>query len=419
MSGPSRDEAVERDRDDPLAALRDRVVRHDPELIYLDGNSLGMLPVAARSRLVDVVDQEWGAELIRGWHHWFDLPTAVGDRLGATLLGAAPGQVLVCDTITVNLYKLAHAVLAREPRRRVIVTDRRNFPSDRYVLEGVAQQFGGEVRYLDTDPIDGADPDAVEVLLDDDVALVELSHVDYRSGVLADLSAITRRAHRHGALVLWDLAHSVGAVEVDLDAHDVDLAVGCTYKYLNSGPGAPGFLYVKHRLVEQLETPIRGWWGQQDPFDMDHAYQPAPSIRRFLSGSQSVLGLVAVEEGVASLAEAGLPALRQKSMAITDYLVQLVDAWLVPLGFQLRSPRDASRRGGHIVVGHPDAQRIAVAMVREALVIPDMRPPDLIRLAPAPLTTSFVDVFDGLARMRDLVAERRHESIDVSTLRVT
>jgi kynureninase len=419
MSDLTRDEALERDRTDPLAPLRGRVVRHDPDLIYLDGNSLGMLPVAARARLAEVVDQEWGGELIRGWHHWFDLPTTVGDQIGATLLGAAPGQVLVCDTITVNLYKLAHAVLARDPSRRVIVTDRRNFPSDRYVLEGVAQQFGGEVRYLDTDPINGTDPDALDALLDRDVALVELSHVDYRSGALADLPTITERVHRHNAFMLWDLAHSVGSVAVDLDAHDVDLAVGCTYKYVNSGPGAPGFLYVNQRLVEQLETPIRGWWGQQDPFDMDHAYQPAPSIRRFLSGSQSVLGLVAVEEGVASLAEAGLAALRQKSVALTDYLVELVDAWLAPLGFALRSPRDATARGGHIVVGHPDAHRIAVAMVRDAAVIPDMRAPDLIRIAPVPLTTSFVDVYDGLARMRDLVAQRRHESVDVSTLRVT
>jgi kynureninase len=415
----NRDDALALDAADPLAGLRDRVVRHDPDLIYLDGNSLGMLPVASRDRLVHVIDVEWGGELIRGWHHWFDLPTDVGDAMGAALLGAGVGQVLVCDTITVNLYKLAWAAMAHQPGRDVIVSDARNFPTDRYVLEGVAQQRGGSVRYVESDPVHGIDATALADVLDDSVALLELSHVDYRSGALADLSAITALAHARGILVLWDLAHSAGAVPVDLDRHDVDLAVGCTYKYLNAGPGAPGFLYVNRRLVDTLESPIRGWWGQRDPFDMDLPYEPAPGIRRFLSGSQTVTGLAAVETGVASLVEAGLPALREKSIALTSYLVDLVEEWLMPLGFELRSPRDAQHRGGHVVVAHPQAHQIGVAMVRDALVVPDVRPPDLIRLAPAPLTTSYVDVFDGLQRMRDLVTSRRYESLDVSTLRVT
>ena len=415
----SREDALARDAADPLAAFRGSVVRHDPELIYLDGNSLGMLPVATRDRLAHVIDDEWGGELIRGWHHWFDLPRAVGDRLGTTLLGADAGQVLVCDTITVNLFKLAWAAMAARPGRRVIVTDARNFPTDRYVLQGVAEHRGGSVRFVDTDPVHGIDAGTLADALDDDVALVELSHVDYRSGALADLPALTRLVHDCGALMLWDLAHSAGAVTVDLDQHGVDLAVGGSYQYLNAGPGAPGVLYVNRPLVEQLESPIRGWWGQRDPFDMDLPYQPAPGIARFLSGSQSVPGLYAVDSGIDSLETAGLPALRAKSMALTSYLVDLADEWLVPLGFQLRSPRDPQRRGGHVVLAHPDAHRIGVAAVRDALVVPDVRPPDLIRLAPVPLTTSYTDVYDGLMRIRELVAAGGHEAHDVSSLRVT
>jgi len=415
----NRDDALARDAQDPLAALRDQVVRHDPDLIYLDGNSLGMLPVATRDRLAHAIDQEWGGELIRGWQHWFDLPIGVGDRLGSSLLGAAEGQVVVCDTITVNLFKLAWAAMAARPGRSVIVTDARNFPTDRYVLEGVADHRGGSVRFVDTDPVHGVDAAALAAVLDDDVALVELSHVDYRSGALADLAALTKQVHDGGALVLWDLAHSAGAVAVDLDANDVDLAVGCTYKYLNAGPGAPGFLYVSRRLVDGLESPIRGWWGQQDPFDMDQPYRPARGVARFLSGSQSVPGMYAVDSGVDLLGRAGLPALRAKSLALTTYLVDLADEWLSPLGFELRSPRDPARRGGHVVLGHPDAYRIGAAAVREALVVPDVRPPDLIRLAPVALTTSFTDVHDGVARLRDLVAGGSHETIDVSSRRVT
>jgi kynureninase len=407
----TRDEAIAHDRADPLAGLRDRVVRHDPELIYLDGNSLGMLPVATRERLRDVIDLGWGGELVQGWQHWMSLPTDVGDRLGSALLGAAPGQVVVTDTITTNLYKLAAAAMTAHTGRRVIVADPRNFPSDRYVLEGVAEQFGGSVRYVDPDPVDGVTEAALRAVLDDDVALVELSHVDYRSGAIADLATLTGVAHDAGALILWDLAHSAGAVTVGLDEHDVDLAVGCSYKYLNAGPGAPGFLYVNRRLVESLATPIRGWWGVADPFDMDRPHVPAPGIGRFLAGTQSVVGLEAVRCGVDLLAEAGLLALRAKSMALTAYLVALADAWLTPIGFELRSPRQPDRRAGHVVFAHPDAHRIAAAAAAVKVVV-DVRQPDLIRLAPVPLTTSFTEVYDGLARLRALVANGTHLAAD-------
>src|ERR1700689_3888611 len=349
--------AVELDAADPLAGYRDRFALDDPTLIYLNGNSLGALPLATMRRLEHMIRSEWGTDLARSWDHWVDLPGRAGDLVGP-LVGAAPGQVLVTDNTTVNLYKLACAALDARPGRHVIVTDQDNFPSDRYVVEGIAAQRGAQLRILATDINEGLAPDAVRAAVDEDTALISLTHVAYRSGALADMAAITAIAHQAGALMLWDLCHSVGAVPVDLDGCDVDLAVGCTYKYLHAGPGAPAFPSVCARLREVLRQPIWGWFSQRDQFGMGPRYDPAPGMAKFMTGTPSILGTAAVEEGARLLLEAGLEPMRAKSMALTAYLIELADAWLVPLGCTIATPREAGRRGSHVSFCHPGAERI-------------------------------------------------------------
>ena len=415
-----RAEAERLDREDPLAPLRDRFVIDDPQLIYLDGNSLGRLPRQSLERLRVVVEQEWGRRLIRSWNErWMDLPARVGDLIGQRLLGAAPGQVVVADSTSVNLYKLAVAALDARPGRTVIVSDRNNFPSDRYVLEGLAAARGLRLELVDFDELRGPTAAAVAPLIDERTALVSLSHVDYRSGALADMAGINALAHDAGALTLWDLCHSVGSVPVELDAGGADLAVGCTYKYLNAGPGAPALLYVRAEHVERLRQPIWGWFGQRDQFAMGQGYAPAPDISRFLVGTPQVLGVALVEEGARLLAEAGIQRLRAKGMALTGLLVALHDAWLAPLGLTLASPRDAAARGSHVAIAHPDAYRICRALVDKAGVIPDFRAPDRIRLGLAPITTRFTDVWDAMDRLRAIVAEGVHLTVDPTRARVT
>jgi kynureninase len=402
-----RSYAEARDAEDPLAPLRDRFVRDDPELIYLDGNSLGPLPVRTQARIADVVDQDWGVGLVRSWDHWMALPRQAGDMLAEHLLGAAPGQVLVTDSVTVNLYKLASAALDARPGRDVIVTDDDNFPTDRYVLQGLAAQRGAELRVIHTDIDAGVDAATLAAALDDRVALVSLSHVAYRSGAVADLPALTALAHDAGALILWDLCHAVGSVPVGLDAAGADLAVGCTYKYVNAGPGAPAFLYVRAGLHDQLRQPIWGWFGQRDQFAMGPGYEPAPGIDAFATGTPQIIGAVAVEEGARLLGEAGLDRLRAKSTELTGYLIALADDWLTPHGFTLASPRAAERRGGHVTLRHSDASRIVRALAQEK-IITDFRVPERIRLAPIPITTSFEQVWDALARLRQIAADKTY-----------
>ncbi len=413
----SRDDALALDSVDELKHFQARFVQPDADILYLDGNSLGMLPESTRDRLRTFVDEEWGKELVRGWDHWVDWPTAVGDRLGE-LIGAAPGQVVVCDTITANLYKLATAVLDAMPGRKVIVTDTGNFPTDRYVLEGVAQRRKGQLRTVATDPVMGVTPDSLHTYLADDVALVSFSYVDYRTAAIADVQKLTHLAHQAGALVLWDLSHAAGSIPLRLDELGIDLAVGCTYKYLNAGPGAPGFLYVRRDLQDRLTSPIRGWWSTEDMFAMDAPYQPASGIRRFLSGSPSIPGIVAVEEGVKLLQEAGTESLRSKSVALSELLIGLADEWLAPLGFEVASPRDASGRGGHVGLAHEDAYRISRAAL-EAGLITDVRPPNLLRLCPAPLTSSFVDVWDATMRLHEVTRSGAHLAVSEGRPRVT
>jgi kynureninase len=413
-----RSRAADLDAADPLAGFRDRFVPLEPGLVYLDGNSLGMLPAATERRLAEVISQDWGTSLIRSWARWIDLPRQAGDLLGEHLLGAAPGQVVVCDSTTVNLYKLAWAALDARPGRPALVTDDDNFPTDRYVLDGIAARSGGRLRLIRTDRDQGLRPDDVRAALGPDTALVCLSHVAYGSGALADMAAITRLAHDAGALVLWDLCHSAGSVPVDLDGCGADLAVGCTYKYLNAGPGAPAFLYVRRDLQDQLTQPIQGWFGQQDQFTMGPRYEPAPGITRFTTGTPNIPGTVAVQEGTRLLAEAGIQALRAKGILLTSYLIDLADAWLAPLGCVLASPRDPGRRGSHVSLRHPDAGRLSQALIR-AGVIGDFRAPDRLRLGPAPVTTRFTDVWEALDILRRIIEEKAYTDFPERPGRVT
>jgi kynureninase len=374
--------------------------------------------VRTQARIADVVDQEWGVGLVRSWPHWVALPRQAGDMLGEHLLGAAPGQVLVCDSTTVNLYKLAMAALDAQPGRDVIITDDDNFPTDRYVLEGVAAQRGCELRMIHTDPDEGIDLGTLAGALDERAALVSLSHVAYRSGALADMAALSALVHQAGALVLWDLCHSVGSVPVELDAAGADLAVGCTYKYVNAGPGAPAFLYVRQELAGRLRQPIWGWFGQREQFAMGPAYDPAPGIDAFATGTPQVIGTVAVEEGARLLGEVGMDRLRAKSLELTGYLIALADEWLTPLGFALASPREGSRRGGHVTLRHPEALRISQALIREK-VVGDYRTPDRLRLGPAPVTTSFTDVWDAMDRLRRIAADKAYDDLPTELPPVT
>ncbi len=404
---------------DELAGFRDRFVWPDRDAIYLDGNSLGPLPFRTQARIAEVVDQDWGVGLVRSWNSWIGLPREAGEMIAEHLVGAGPGQVLVCDSVTVNLYKLALAALAAQPAgRTVIVTDDDNFPTDRYVLAGVAAQRGVELRMIHTDMDEGLTAQALDDALDDQVALVSLSHVAYRSGALADMRALTERIHAAGALALWDLCHSAGAVPVELDAAGADMAVGCTYKYLNAGPGAPAFVYVRGDLQDRLRQPIWGWFGQREQFAMGPGYDPAPGIDQFMTGTPNIIGTVAVEEGARLLGEAGMPALRAKSTALTGYLIELADEWLTSLGFTVASPRDATRRGGHVSLGHDDAWQISQALIREKVVV-DYRTPDRVRLGPVPITTRFTDVFDALERLRKIAADKSYTDIPARPSGVT
>ena len=392
------------DAADPLAPFRRRFVIPDPDLVYLDGNSLGRPPLRSIERVSRVLTEEWAGDLIRGWDRWLAAPRRVGDLLATGLLGAKADEVVICDSTTVSFYRLASAALDARPDRRIIVTDRANFPTDRYVLEGLARDRDRAIAWLDPDPTDGpsvAEVAAVLATHSDDVALVTLSHVNYRSAAIADLPAITALAHEAGALVLWDLSHSAGSIPIGLTEHGVDLAVGCTYKYLNGGPGAPAYLYVRADLQDELRNPIQGWFGQADQFEMGQGFRPTPGIGGWLTGTPGMLGLAAAEEGIRISVEAGIDAIRAKGIALTEYAIALHDARLAPLGFTLGSPRDAARRGAHVSVRRADARELTRAMIA-ADVIPDFRAPDSIRLGLSPLTTSFRDVARGIAVLADL-----------------
>jgi kynureninase len=409
------------DAEDDLASFREAFVIGDPDLIYVDGNSLGRLPRQTVERLQAAIESEWGRDLIRGWNTgWFEAPRRVGEKIGR-LVGAGPGQVVVSDSTSVNLFKLVMAALAMRPNRQRIVSDTMNFPSDLYILQGCIRLLG-DSHHLELVPsADGVTVDqrTLFAAIDEQTALVTLSHATFKSGFLYDAAAVTERAHQAGALVLWDLSHSAGAVPVELDDWGADLAVGCTYKYLNGGPGSPAFLYVRRDLQEQALSPIWGWFGQRAPFVFDLEYEPTEGIARFLVGTPPTLSLLAIEPALDLFLEATIDRIRRKSVQLTSYLVYQADTVLTPLGFTLGSPRDPARRGSHVSVRHPEGYRINRALIEEMNVLPDFREPDNIRLGLAPLYTTFTEVWETVDRIRRVVEEKRHLRYSAERLAVT
>ena len=394
-------DSLELDRADPLAHFRSRFLGAGEPLVYFDGNSLGRPIEGTAERLAEFVRHDWGDRLIRGWDEgWFDLPLTLGDRLGRVAVGAAPGQVAFGDSTTVLLYKLVRSAVAARPGRPEIVIDRDNFPTDRYVAQGIADELGLTLRWIEVDTSAGVGADQLAAAVGPRTALVMLSHVAYRSAWLADAPELTRIAHDAGALMLWDLCHSVGVVPVELDAWEADLAVGCSYKYLNGGPGSPAFLYVADRLLGDLTQPIQGWMGNTDPFLMGPTYTPTKGIRRFHSGTPPVVGMLAIDDMVDLIEEAGIHAVREKSVALTSYAVELADALLAPLGAELASPREPARRGGHVTVSHPRMQEVTAALW-DRDVIPDYRDPHGLRIGLSPLSTSFEEVQRGMLAVRE------------------
>lgn len=418
----SLDFAKKLDQQDSLASYREHFVVNDPNLIYLDGNSLGRLPKSVIEVTKKTVEEGWGTDLIRGWNKgWWESPSRIGNQI-ASLLGAADGQVVVGDQTSINLFKLATAALRLQSQKKRIITDTFNFPSDLYILQGINNLLGNHHEIILIGAQDNnITPDlaALEAALNEDTALLTLSHVTFKSGYLYDMAHITELAHRKGALVLWDLSHSAGAVPVELDKSNADFAIGCTYKYLNGGPGAPAFLYVNKRIQNDVTSPIWGWWGQSNPFEFDLNYHPAPGVQRFLAGTAPMLSTLAMEEALTPLLDAGMDALRAKSVLMTDYASFLTDEVLVPLGFSLGSPRDSARRGSHISIRHVEGYRINRAMIEEMNVIPDFRAPDNIRLGFAPIYISFTDIWEGFDRIRKVVEEKRYEKYPKQKLTVT
>ena len=404
MTAVSRDDFVARDAADPLAPFRGKFDLPDG-IIYLDGNSLGALPKATASRLDDVVRNQWGRDLIKSWntHDWIGLPQRLGDKI-ARLIGARPGEVVVADSTSVNLFKMLAAALRLRPERKTILSDARNFPTDLYVAQGLSELLGNDVRlHLLPEDRDRSADERVLESLDDDVAVVMLTHVDFKSGEMHDMEKITEAAHAAGALMLWDLAHSAGALPVDLTAANADLAVGCGYKYLNGGPGAPAFLYVAERLQEDIRPPLSGWMGHEAPFAFDTDYRPAPGINRNLCGTPGILGQAALEVGVDMMLEADIGEIRAKSVALCELFIDLLEGRCGEFGFTLASPRDADRRGSQINIAHPEGYAIMQALIARG-VIGDFRAPTILRFGFTPLYTRYVDIWDAAEILRDIMA---------------
>ena len=397
------EEAFWLDEVDPLAHYREAFVVAEDVVAYLDGNSLGRPLKVTCERLSEFVGREWGGRLIRGWDEiWMERPVLLGDMLGRVALGAAPGQTVIGDSTTVMLYKLLHAAITARPGRSEIIADTENFPTDRFVLASVAAEKGLSIRWITPDATTGVQPAEVDSLLSEQTAVVLLSHTAYKSAYIADMTAITAAAHRVGALTVWDLCHSAGVVEVELDEASVDLAVGCTYKYLNGGPGAPAFGYVAASLQDQLTQPITGWIGDADPFVMRPEHQPAPGIRRFLSGTPHVLAMLPIGDTLALLEKAGMPSVRAKSVELTEFAVRLADRVLSKSGVTVASPRDPSVRGGHVLLEH-DSMKSVVAQLWDRGILPDFRPPRGLRAGLSPLSSSFTEVATAFACMAQLL----------------
>lgn len=412
--------AEQLDAQDPLAHFRDHFVIDDPDLIYLDGNSLGRLLKRGPQLAQDLVERQWGQRLIRGWNEgWIDLQAQIGGKIGQ-LIGTEADEVIVADSTSINLFKLALAAVQFNNGRSKIITDDLNFPSDLYILQGVARlaERPLQLQIIPSDGIHGP-IEALAQAIDHDTALVALSHTTFKSSYTYDMTAVSQLAHNAGALMLWDMSHSVGSVPADLHAANAPLAVGCTYKYLNGGPGSPAFLYVQRPWQTRLGNPITGWMGHAEMFAFDLAYQRDAGLRHFLSGTPPILSTALIEPGVDLLLAAGMDQLRAKSLRQSSYLLDLWRAWLAPLGFRLNSPADAALRGSHVSLGHDDGWRISQALINEMRVIPDFRQPDNIRLGIAPIYTRYRDIYEGMRRLRRVVTDRLYEHYPAEPKTVT
>jgi kynureninase len=417
------------DAKDPLAKYRDLFVFTDPEVCYLDGNSLGRLPKATVETINKFLIEGWGTKIVDGWGEWIDKAETTGDLIGRAALGAAAGQTLAMDTTSVNFYRLVRAAISARPGRKTIITDEANFPTDRYIMQGIAEELGLNLVVIPNDLREHSTgetfsnelvtPEILTPYLNDDVALVTLSVVAYRSGALHNIKELTDLVRACGALMIWDASHAVGAVDMQFDRDGVDLAVGCTYKYGNSGPGSPAWLYVSKRIQSELRMPIQGWFAQRNQFLMGSAFDQIEGMRGFQIASPSIIGLLCIDEGFGMIEDATISQINAKASRGTEMMIELFDQWLVPLGYELVTPRDSKLRGGHISIYHPDAAQIARGLRDEMKVIPDYRAPNSIRLAISPLPTSYVEVFDGFERIRDYTQSGKYKGLDLSNVKVS
>ena len=414
--------AQEQDAQDPLAGFKDQFVVTEPDLIYLDGNSLGRLPKATKD-LFDELLNDWGDRLIRVWKEkHFDIARGVGHKV-ADLIGAHHDEVIIGESTSVNMFKLFVATLQLQEGRKRIVTDDLNFPSDLYVLQEIKHVLGNQHELNVVQSLDGmtGPVDDIKTLLDENAALLTLTHTVFKSAYTYDIKDLNAAAREAGTLAVWDLSHSVGSVPIDLNGWGADMAIGCTYKYVNGGPGAPAFLYIRRDLQEKLRNPIAGWMSQKNQFDFGLEYEPLDGIGRFLTGTPHVMSMAPIGVGVDMLLEAGMDRVRQKSVAQTEYLIALCDEYLTPYGFTVKSPRDANWRGSHVAVGHAEGWRINQSMINDMNIIPDFRAPDNIRLGVTPLYTSFTDLHTAVMRMKQMMEEKLYEkySADSSGTGVT
>ncbi len=419
--------ASQLDNQDPLASFRERFIIADPNLIYLDGNSLGRLPKDTIPHLQNLIEEQWGKGLIEGWNKgWFEMPTVLGSRI-AKLIGARDDEVVVCDTTSVNLFKLAVAALRYQAGKKVLLSDEFNFPTDLYVFQGVIDLLddGHKLDLIRSEDSISISEENINNAITEDTALVALTQVAFKSAFMYDIQKVTELAHKQGALAMWDLCHSVGAVPLELNEWDVDLAVGCTYKYLNGGPGSPAFLYVRKDLQKELSPPIWGWFADKAPFAFNLDFTPADSISRYQISTPHILSMAGIEPALEILLEAGMDQLREKSIMQTDYLIYLAQELLIPLGFEIGSPLDSSQRGSHVSLRHPEAYRICRALIdpqpgdTNLKVIPDFRAPNNIRLGIAPLYTSFTDIHRALKRIKTIVEDGIFQNYSKEQLKVT
>jgi len=425
----TRQDALDLDAKDPLAKYRDLFVFTDPDVCYLDGNSLGRLPKATVETINKFLIEGWGTKIVDGWGEWIDKAETTGDLIGRAALGAAAGQTLAMDTTSVNFYRLVRAAISARPGRKTIITDEANFPTDRYIMQGIAEELDLNLVVIPNDLKEHSTgetfsdelvtPEILNPYLNDDVALVTLSVVAYRSGALHNIKELTDLVRTSGALMVWDASHAVGAVDMQFDRDGVDLAVGCTYKYGNSGPGSPAWLYVSKRIQSELQMPIQGWFAQRNQFLMGSKFDQIEGMRGFQIASPSIIGLLCIDEGFGMIEDATIAQINAKASKGTDMMIELFDQWLVPLGYELVTPRDSKLRGGHISIYHPEAAQIARGLRDDMKVIPDYRAPNSIRLAISPLPTSYVEVFDGFERIRNYTKSGKYQGLDLRNVKVS